>query len=347
MRAVPAALPVLAFLLAASAARCEEPPDPVLRAQQLLSALGSGERSGNPDSTSKDLAQADLGLRGHLQQHPEDAAAAVLLMKIYGRRVALDTFRLASTGAPGITYDTEPYSGILDRALRAAPKDAALHYWRGRLYAVHPSPPNQEPTANPLLPQAVQEVRRAVALDPNEEGYRATLAYLLLAGGDLDGSLALYQGLANGTHPMYLLLRDWKQVPEIEGSVSRREGAFGISEVFSALLGYAGGRYRYFAYRGSAEDFEARCRKRWPSFHLVAGPPGHGGGARMGQHLRWNGAALEPDSTGGRDPGVGAGGIWVEVEERLGDQDAAKRPPGIGAGELYCAVQLRNERQLP
>jgi hypothetical protein len=67
----------------------------------------------------------------------------------------------------------------------------------------------------------------------------------------------------------------------------------------------------------------------------------------MGQHLRWNGAALEPDSTGGRDPGVGAGGIWVEVEERLGDQDAAKRPPGIGAGELYCAVQLRNERQLP
>ena len=336
------------LLLAAATAWCEEGPDPVQRAQELMQTLDSGQGQSHPDSTAKDLERADFGLRAYLGKHPGDSAATALLMKVYGRRVTLDTFRLLSTGAPGITYETQPYATILDRAIQADPKSAVLHYWRGRLDSVHPSPPDQEPTENPLLPQAIQEVRRAVALDPNEEGYRATLAYLLLASGDLDGSLTLYQGLANGSHPMALLLRDWKRMPEIEGSASHREGAFGISESFSALTGYAGARYRYFTYRGPAEDFEARCRKLWPSFRLVAGgPPGHGGGARMGQHLHWNGAALEPDVPGGKDPGIGAGGIWIEVEERMADQDPAKRPPWIGAGELYSAVQLRNERGLP
>jgi tetratricopeptide (TPR) repeat protein len=350
MRAVPArsgALLVSALLLAASTAWCEEAPGPVQRAEQLVKSLDVGQGAGNPDSTAKDLERADLGLRGYLQQHPEDAAATVLLMTIYGKRVVLDTYKLVWMGAPGITNEAQPYSTILDRALQADPQNAALHYWRGRLYAIHPSPPNQEPTANPLLAQAIQDVRRAVALDPKEESYRATLAYLLLAGGDLDQALTLYQGLANGTHPMYLLLRDWKRVPEIEGSVSHREGAFGISETFSALAGYAGGRFRYFTYRGPAQDFEAKCRKLWPSFRLVVGTPGHGGGVRRGQHLHWNGAVLEPDLPGGNDPGIRAGGIWVEVEERLADQDPARRPAGIGAGDLYCAVQLRNERDLP
>jgi tetratricopeptide (TPR) repeat protein len=349
MKAAPIrALLLSALLLGAATAWCEEGPDPVQGAQQLMKALEAGERRSNADSTAKDLERADLGLRAYLAQHPESTAVTVLLMKIYGTRVALDTHRLIATGSPGIAYATEPYSAILDRALQTAPKDAALHYWRGRLYAVHPSPPNQEPTASPLLPQAIQEIRRAVALDPSVEPYRASLAYLLLSAGDFDKALALYEGLANGTHPMYLLLRDWKGMPEIEGSVSHREGAFGISETFSAQVGYAGGRYRYFTYRGPAEDFEARCRKLWPSFRLVAGAtPGRGGGTRMGQHLHWNGAVLEPDAPGGRDPGIGAGGIWIEVEERLADQDPAKRPAGIGAGELYSAVQLRNERELP
>jgi len=343
MRAAPLrALFVSAWLLAASTAWCEEGPDPVRRAQELMQALESGEGRGNADSTAKDLERADLGLRAYIAQHPENTAATVLLMKIYGTRVAIDTHKLIWTGTPGSVYETEPYSAILDRAIRTAPKEAALHYWRGRLYAVHPSLPNQEPTASPLLPQAIQEVRRAVALDPSVESYRATLAYLLLAVGDFDQSLALYQGLANGTHPMNLLLRDWKRMPEIQGSVSHREGAVGISETFSALTAYAGARYRYFTYRDSAQDFEARCRKVWPSFHLVAG----GGGTRMGQHLHWNGDVLEPDVPGGKDPGIGGGGIWVEVEERQGDQDAAKRPPGIAPGERYCAVLLRNERDL-
>ncbi|HYQ90049.1 MAG TPA: hypothetical protein VEU09_10545 [Candidatus Binatia bacterium] len=348
MRAAPLrALFVSAWLLAASAAWCEEGPDPIQRAQQLMQALESGEGRSNADSTSKDLARADLGLRSYIAQHPENTAATVLLMEIYGTRVALDTHKLLWTGTPGIVYETEPYSTILDRAIQTAPQDAALHYWRGRLDAVHPSLPNREPTVSPLLPRAIQELRRAVALDPSVESYRATLAYLLLAAGDFDQALALYQGLANGTHPMYLLLRDWKRMPEIEGSVSHREGALGISETLSALTGYAGGRYRYLTYRGPAVDFEARCHKRWPSFRLVAGgPPGHGAGTRMGQHLHWNGDALEPDVPGGKDPGIGGGGIWVEAEERLADQDAAKRPPGIAAGEVYCAVLLRNERDL-
>ena len=346
-----AALLGLFLFLPPKTAWCEEGPDPVKRAEQFMKGLGSKESHSDPDSLLKEMEQVDLGLRGHLKEHPKDTRAAVLLMQIYWNRVMVDTIKFIWTRDPGFMNETQPYSAILDQAIKGDPQNAELHYWRGRLYAVHESPPGEEPTANPFLEDAIREMRRAVAINPKEESYRAGLGYLLLSGGDQAAARSLYKDLDHGHHPMYLLLHDWERMPEIGGAVLRAEGAFGISEALSTLLGFAGGRFRYFVFRGSAREFEGKCRKLWPSFHLaVTDTSGvkQGMTPAMGQHLSWNGEALEPDSTGRKWPEIGAGGIWVGVgEERAKASDPSDRHPGIKSGEIYCIVQLTNERKLP
>ena len=344
------AVPLGLFLLfAANTARCEEAPA-VNRAEQFMKRLGTKER-GNPDSLLIEIEQVDLGLREYLREHSGDTRAAVLLMQIYSNRVMIDTFKFLWTGDPGVMNEIQPYSAILDRAIEADSQSAELHYWRGRLYAVHASPPDQDATPNPKLPDAIREMRRAVAINPKEESYRASLAYLLLAGGDQAAARSLYKDLDHGHHPMYLLLHDWERMPKIEGTVVSAEGAMVCSEFLSTFLDFAGGRVRYLVFRGSALEFERKCRKHWPSFHLVVSDTlgaSHGRGPKMGQHLRWKAEALEPAIADGKEPELGEGGIWVEVQERRAEaSDPPGKRPGIRNGDTYCLVEFSNKRKLP
>jgi hypothetical protein len=346
-----AALFGLFLLPAANTAWCEEGPDAVHRAEQFMKRLGSKESRGNPDSLLIEIEQVDLGLRDHLQEYPKDARAAILLMQIYSNRVMIDTFKFLWTGEPGVMNETHPYSEILDRAIEGGSQSADLHYWRGRLYAVHASPPDQDATPNPKLPDAIREMRRAVAINPKDESYRASLAYLVLAGGDQAGARSLYKNLDHGHHPMYLLLHDWERMPVIEGTVLRAEGAMVCSEFLSTFLDFAGGRVRYLVFRGSAAEFERKCRKRWPAFQLAVSDTSgvtHGRGPKMGQHLRWKGEDLEPAIADGKEPEIGQGGIWVEVEERRAQpSDPPGQHPGIRNGEIYCDVEFSNKRKVP
>jgi hypothetical protein len=340
----------LLLLLAAKTAWCDDGPDAVKRAEQFMKRLGSKESRIPPDSLLTEIEQVDLGLRDHLKEHPADTRGAVLLMQIYSNRVMIDTFKSLWTGEPGLMNETQPYSGILDRAIEADPQRAELHYWRGRLYAVHASPHDEDATPNPRLPDAVREMRRAVALDPKDESYRASLGYLLLAGGDQAGARSLYKDLDHGHHPMYLLLHDWERMPQIEGTVVIAEGAMVCSEFVSTFMDFAGGRVRYLVFRGSVPEFERKCRKRWPSFHLVVSDTSRvtlGRGPKMGQHLRWKDEALEPAVADGTEPLPGAGGIWVEVQERRAEAgDPPNRHPGIKTGDTYCDVAFTDKRNL-
>jgi len=340
----------LLVLFAAKTAWCENGPDAVKRAEQFMKRLGSKESRMTPDSLLIEIEQVDLGLRDHLKEHPGDTRGAVLLMQIYSNRVMIDTFKSLWTGEPGLMNETEPYSTILDRAIEADSQQAELHYWRGRLYAVHASPLDRDATPNPRLPDAVREMRRAVAINPKDESYRGSLAYLLLAGGDQVGARSIYKELDHGHHPMYLLLHDWERMPQIEGTVVIAEGAMVCSEFLSTFMDFVGGRARYLVFRGSVPEFERKCRKRWPSFHLVVSDTSGvklGWGPKMGQHLRWKGEALEPTIADGKEPQIGEGGIWVEVEQRRAQAgDPPNRRPGIKTGGIYCDVAFINKRNL-
>ena len=91
----------------------------------------------------------------------------------------------------------------------------------------------------------------------------------------------------------------------------RGESAMLLSEFLSTFMDFGGGRVRYLVFRGSAPEFERKCRKHWPSFHLMVSDTSQvtsGRGPRMGQHLLWKGEALEPAIADGKEPVIGGGG---------------------------------------
>jgi len=344
------------LLLSPGPGWCAEPVDPVKRAQVLLDRLGDLATAvdpearakagwGDPEANLKELRESDAGLKEYLQAHPNDAPAVVLLMRIYDLRSTLDVFSFF-TGSSNLMKENEAYASILDRALGADSLNAELHYWRGRLYAAYGDPAQMGIAPNPHLPDAVREARRAVSLDPKEGRYKENLAGMLLANGDEAGARALYREV-KADHPMYLLLHDWERMPNIEGAETIRLGMPGTP---MGMLTAMGAMARALVFRGTAAEFERRCRERWPGFHLAwsdtadsvrtrAPRQGH-------QLLRWKGDILVPDPSVKERPALGTGGIWLEAaEERARDSEAAQLGHGIKPGDTICTVFLINLRQ--
>jgi hypothetical protein len=154
---------------------------------------------------------------------------------------------------------------------------------------------------------------------------------------------------------VYLLLHDWERMPKIEGTVAQKNPMqFAASQ--SSPLAYAAlTMSRLYQFHGTAEEFEKKCRKQWPTFHLLLDPDRARypeGSRRYAQHLRWKGDLLEPDAvqsevSGGQQPGIGGGGIWLEVmESRALATDPPDQHPGIKPGEIYCSVEFNNKRSL-
>jgi hypothetical protein len=343
-----------ALLLAAGPARSGEVPPAVGRAETLVRRVGALMAASGRDSVAvpsdslrEDISQVDridADLRAYLEGNPQDTHAVLLLMRLYDIRSAMDLLPALFGGTSRVMADNRAYASIVDRALRADSSNAELHYRRAQLLAASGDPGEMGIGPNPRLPDALREARRALALDPRNETYQDCLAGLLLRTGDEAGARAIYRALSP-TNPMYLLLHDWERMPSIEGTETTLAGDPGTP---GGLLTGMGAVMRHMIFHGTAIEFERRCRTHWPGFRLAGGDTaaaGRGVVRAGGQLLRWNGDSLEPVPGVLRSPGLGTGGLWLEVEEYRAAEGNVKELGGR-PGETYCLVTLMNLRKL-
>ncbi len=321
-----------------------------------MKLLDSDEsRTAKPDSMLRAMEASDLELQDYLKSKPTDVEAALVLMRLHNTRTGIIGYIALFTGAVAAPEQPEPYAGIVDRALQADSLNAELHYWRGRLYSLPEAIKEGSEYQMPRLQEGIREIRRAVAIDPKETKYRESLAYLVLQSGNEAEARAMFKARAQD-HPMYLLLHDWERMPVIAGTVAQKN-PMQYAFTQSSILAYpALTMSRLYLFHGTAAKFEASCRKRWRSFHLILDPDPQKrypeGTHRYAQHLSWKGDVLEPDAvqsqvSGGQQPGLGTGGMWVEVmESRALATDPTDAHPGIKPGESYCAVEFSNKRAI-
>lgn len=341
---------VVGAVAAASPSWCSQIAPPLQRAKALLSDMESTPPN-NPDSLWKAIESTDLDLLGYLRSNPIDTEAALLLMRIHDGRMVLTAYMNLWAGELETSEQPEPYAAIVEQALGTDTLNAELHYWKSRLCWV-PKPIAGRLAGITKLEEAVQEARRAVELDSAESRFRENLAFLLVVSGDESSARTMYKKLG-ADHPMYLLLHDWERMPAIEGTVPQIDSSRYVVPLSSPIAYAAAGMSRSCLFRGTAAEFEKRCRNHWPSFRLLLDPDKSRhpeGTRRYAQHLRWNGDILEPDAvqsdvSGGSEPGIGGGGIRVEVlESRALASDPSNWHPGVKPGEIFCWVEWHNKR---
>jgi hypothetical protein len=325
---------------------------PVQRARALQKQLESKHPAINPDSLLQVMESNDRDLCAYLKSNPGDSEAAVLLMQIHDGRALFDEYAKIYSGGLEESRPSEPYLEIVKGALRTDSLNAELHYWMSRLCSIPQLTPDGRPAGIPRLPEAVEEARRSVAIDAGEPAYRNNLAYLLLLAGDEPGAREIFRHL-DKDHPLYLLLHDWERMPVIEGTIAQKDSGGFMLPITSPLAYEFAGMTRSYVFCGPATALEKNCRERWPSFRLFLDPDStrHSPGTRRyAQHLKWRGDDLEPDAvlsdvSGGQEPGVGGGGIWVEVLEiRALATDPPDLHPGVSPGQPYCRLEFHNKR---
>lgn len=274
-----------------------------------------------PDDAINELHDVDAALREYLTQNPNDTGAAVASMEIYGIRELTERSRVGD--------DVPIYATIADRALRADSTNAALHFWRGRLYAASGERDSIGATTNAPLSDALREARRAVALDPTERRYRESLGSILLATGDEAGARTTYRELGTD-HPIYLLLHDWERMPAIRGMER--------TQTPEALA--LGALARSYFFKGHSTEFVSQARTHWPGFRLAGGDTTHTGYEHRGRcHLVWKGDVLAVDPHGKAQPELGTGGFWIDVlEVNATEKILPQVGHGIKAGETFCIV---------
>ena len=340
--------------LAASLAGAEPSPPEVHRAEELLKQMETPSPA-MKDSLFQIMERRDLDLLKYMQAHPSDSQAAGVLMRLHDLRISLTHWigLLSLSGDLEVSDDVAPYIAVVELALLADSTSAELHHYRSRLISF-PKLKDGRLSEAPNVNEALREAKKAVEIAPDNPAYRENLAFLLLLAGDERAARDLYRKI-DPSHPMYLYLHDWERMPRIEGLVAVDDSMRYLLPITSPLSIMSAGGIRTHVFLGPATAFERNCRKLWPSFRLIPDtnqthsryPKGK---TRYAQHLRWIGDKLEPDAkpsdvVGGQEPGVGDGGIWMEVvESRALPSDPAGHRPGIKDGEIYCRVEFHNMR---
>jgi hypothetical protein len=351
----------------AAAPALKNPTGPAKKAQDLVQSLEAGTFKGSREELGSKVEAAERDLQTYTKRNPNDEAGVLLMMRLYeaGMRSRMydlshksgdfdTTAALSSRMAALRDKITAPYNTVLDRALTRAPGNAEFHYWKGRLYALFEPLRNegQMDAQHSTLPQAIQEMRRAVALSAADVKYREGLAALLLANGQDAEATAIYRDLNGGRHPMYLLLHDWERVKLPQKTVVDQASTTSLVQR-SQFRGkdYALARSRAFLYPGTAAQFMNDCAKRWPAFRLVqrAAQKGDRSGLKSySQIFTWKGDALAPSASSEKNlQKAPQGGIGINVFEMRAPQ--AKKPDsrlGVPPGKVYCAIALENFRTV-
>lgn len=345
----------------------KNPTGPVKKAQDLVLSLEAGTYKGGREELGKKVEAAERDLQTYTKRNPNDDAGVLLMMRLYeaGMRSRMydlshksgdfdTTAALSARMASLRDKITAPYNAVLDRALTRAPGNAEFHYWKGRMYALFEPLRNEGSldAQHTTLPQAIQEMRRAVALSAAGVKYREGLAALLLANGQDAEATSIYRDLSGGRHPMYLLLHDWERVKLPQKAVA--DPASTTSLVQRAQFrgkDYALARSRAFLYPGTAAQLISECKRHWPAFRLVARAAQKGdrsGLKSFSQVFTWKGDALVPSASSEKNlPQSPQGGIGINVFEMRAPK-AAKPGPRLGVppGAVYCAIAVENFRAV-
>ena len=355
----------MALLPAQALAVSEEAKSARKRLDKLASDIQKGKYE-DPQQLSEIVTQENERLLTYLETHPSDTDVALLLMEVYAVRQVVEFQEMAkmedlpeslqvASGPYVVAREqmTTPYHAVLDRALAESPNNADLHAWKGRLYSLYEPLPDSTLSQ---LPLAIEELRRAAALAPNNETHREWLGILLLSADREAEAVAELKQIHKGKHPLYLLLQDWEAIPEL-GELSRDPRT---ENSFSEMMGESGQdfalvRYRAFVFPGTAAQLEELYRAKWPGFRLSAEPKTESdSNPNFGQYFRWKKGKLESQAKEYKDiPNDPDDGILLHVtefhwtaEERAARPAGAYLHPAIANRDVYCDVLFSNQRTI-
>jgi tetratricopeptide (TPR) repeat protein len=183
----------------------------------ILEAAEAGHDAGVSQETLMErLEQTGKALASHLQVNPSDVDALIISARLDRFRLMMEPI-IFSKGdePPDISGRYAPIHEKLDRALALQPNNAEAHYWKARLYGVRHPVIRQDRFYMEIadIDQAIKHARRAVELEPANVVYREALALYLIQADKSSEALEVIRPVANGQHPIYLLLNDLEALP--------------------------------------------------------------------------------------------------------------------------------------
>ena len=317
------------------------------------------------DELKKGLEQSSAEMTTYLGNHPDDVDALILSARMGRFREA--TQQVVTSGGKmeeelaqaekQSRERADALAGQLDRALTLQPNRADAHYWKARIYGIR-QPALRDGKFVKVsidLHEAVRSSRRAVELSPENVAYREALAQYLVSDGKHDDPAEVMRAVANGEHPISLLLADRKAVPIPEGAVFLAEGREGFAEMQmerGRIHDYPMLRVRQYVIQTPAFEVTAFYRQRWPGFQFFE--MGTEKEKEMetriyGQVLSGPSNALQP-ARSKRDVGkdkdeYGPEGPTLMLSEiRLKSPDVPRGFKGIPVGDVFCILYVINGR---
>lgn len=293
---------------------------PLVRLGHLISNLEASEddlRHGlAPEEAppTGEVEKASVELNAYVKAHPDDATGLILWARITQLRPPAPEEPLSLTGgrekeemeAYFLKRIYAPINAALDRACQLEPKNAAAHYWKGRLSVRIVRSDDRMGERWEGLEAAIQHLRKAVALAPDMVAYRELLAmYLADQGGPGEG-LVILKEASGRPHPMIPFLADLEAIPVPGGSEFFMNHGAGLDALYrlgeASLLDHLDLRRRVFELSMTFDEAEAFYRKRWPGFRLFGDAPNDSHaeddtrekGMEGYQHLRWQKGVLKP-----------------------------------------------------
>lgn len=189
-------------------------------AKNLLGILETAEAGHDLGVSQETLMErldtTEKALASHLQANPRDVDALIISARLDRFRLMMEPI-IFSKGEepPDSRARYAPIHEKLDRALALQPNNAEANYWKARLYGIRHPVIRQGTFYMEIadLGQTIKYARRAVELEPANVAYREVLALFLIQANKSSEALEVIRPVANGQHPIYLLLKDLEAVP--------------------------------------------------------------------------------------------------------------------------------------
>lgn len=203
--------------------------------------------------------------------------------------------------------------------------------------------------------------RRAVELKPDKVAYREALALYLLGKQETNEAMAALADVADGQHPIYLLLKDQKAVLVPDNAIYSPGDSESMAEL-QMRMKYGRLRVRFYVLPMSAAEVEKFYANYWNSFKLFLvyeGSLGNSGDTItpaepatriFGQFLRESDGMLIPSTSAPGEDEAFEEGILFSVIEFSGvpPENGLETPAGYplpaDIGDVYCYLIIFNFR---
>lgn len=322
---------------------------------------------GNSAEIMRDAAKAATLLTAYIDRQPNDVRAVILSVRLARfQQVAQPLVLQRGDTVPtfaSLAAHYAPYHVALNRALTLEPTNAAVHFWKARLYGlgydwmamlygISDRPASEAAPARVYRDSAVHYGRRAVALAPEQASYREALAVYLILNDQEQEAATVLQPVAAGRHPMSVLLADWQAIPVPVGAVSLPEQAHGLARMWmaeGAFQGFPFLRTRMYVVALPADSVQSFYRKHWPGFGLFLMESEQQGRARQrsfSQFLTWRNGRVVPTQTKEQLPDEPTEGMLVALIEITNPPAEVRQKFPVPLGSVFCSLSFINLRRF-